>query len=90
MTCFAKEAFRSWPACLPFWLPLDATSRFPRLDMASAGVRNGAPVQHSLLLLFFQRPPGVSGASGFGNRAFFLRQPGVEAALLCAPGAPSG
>lgn len=21
MTCFAKEAFRSWPACLPFWLP---------------------------------------------------------------------
>lgn len=22
MTCFAKGAFRSWPACLPFWLPL--------------------------------------------------------------------
>lgn len=21
MTCFAKEAFRLWPACLPFWLP---------------------------------------------------------------------
>lgn len=21
MTCFAKEAFRPWPASLPFWLP---------------------------------------------------------------------
>ena len=69
---------------------LDAASRSPRLDMASLGVRTGAPVQHSLLLLFFQRPPRVSGASGFGNRAFFLRQPGMETAFLCAPGAPSG
>lgn len=69
---------------------LDEAPPPPDVDLAPAGVRAGAAVQHSLLLLFFRRPPGIPGTLRFMLPAFFLRLPGMAAAYLCAAGAPSG
>lgn len=71
-------------------LHLGAASPSPDMDMASAGARIGAPVQCSLLLLFFQRPPGISDALRLMHGAFLLSLPGMAAAHLCAAGTPPG
>lgn len=71
-------------------LHLGAASPSPDMDMASAGARIGTPVQCSLLLLFFQRPPGISDAFRLMRGAFLLSLPGMAAAHLCAAGAPPG
>lgn len=71
-------------------LHLGAASPSPDMDMASAGARIGAPVQCSLLLLFFQRPPGISDALRLMHGAFLLSLPGMAATHLCAAGTPPG